>query len=219
MGEGAEEGLVRAQIHAGQVGVGGRRQRGQLAQRDDTVGTRRVRQAKQRLGLTHGRDAGPGDLLGGPGEVLDRAQLATGDREDVDGPEEGGGQEAVGGAEVGSCRSEGRHRGAGQDAVRGEARTGPIRPRPRHGGCAAAATATATAETTAQTTTTATTTSRDLSPPAEAPPPRRRRPSGPVGTVGVRLAGLAALHRGERSAGGPVGRPDTRLRFWKFLAE
>ncbi len=96
MGQGSEEGLVRAQIDAGQVGVGGRSERGELVEGGHAVGPRRVRQAKQLLGLTHGRDAGAGDLLGGPRQVLDRAQLTAGHREDVDGPEERGRQEAVG---------------------------------------------------------------------------------------------------------------------------
>ena len=62
----------------------------------------------------------------GPGEVLHRAELATGHREDVDRPEEGRGQEAVRGAEARLGRAERSGRCAGQDSVGGQALPGRL---------------------------------------------------------------------------------------------
>ena len=71
-------------------------------------------------------DARPGDLLGCSRQVLHRAQLATGHRNHVDRPEQGGGQEVVRRAEAGRGRVEGPDRGAGQDSVGGEALPGRL---------------------------------------------------------------------------------------------
>src|SRR5580704_13851064 len=96
----ADEALYGAQIDPSQGAVGGRRQRSELLQHCDALGSRRVGESEKRLGLPYRTDAGVCDLLCGAGEVLDRAELATCHREDVDRPEERRGEEAVRSAEA-----------------------------------------------------------------------------------------------------------------------
>ena len=89
-------------------------------------GSRRVGESEERLGSPYRTDAGARDLLRGAGEVLDRAQLATCHREDVDRPEERRREEAVRSAEARLGRTEGPDRCAGQDRVRGQALPGRL---------------------------------------------------------------------------------------------
>ncbi len=142
------------------------------------------------------------DLLRGLGEVLDRTELATGHGQDLDRPEEGRGQEGMGGAEA---------RGGRAERARGSAREDAIGRQPlpsrlhrsfalvdmvggdhhddggghdpehherqyRHG---------------------------DLPPPGGAPTSSSVVPLGPAGELVARSPGLAVIHRGERTASVP----------------
>ena len=97
--------------------VGGRRQRGELSQGGDAVRPSGVGQAKQCLGPVDRDGARPGDLFGRSREVLHRTQLSPRDGKDVDRPEQGRRQQAVGRTEAADCRVEGRERRPRQDAV------------------------------------------------------------------------------------------------------
>jgi hypothetical protein len=199
VGDRTDKRLVRAQIDPSQGAVGGRGQGGQLLQGGDPVGPGRVRQAEKGLGSTDRTDPDVGHLLGGAGQVLDRAELAPGDRKHVDGPEQGRRKEPVRAREVGLGRPERTDGRSGQDAVRREALSGrlhrvlpaadvvgghhhiddrchsPDHQERDHGG-------------------------GDLPSSGEPPPARRAAPLGPVREVAARVAGLAALHRRERTA-------------------
>ena len=112
---------------------------------------------------------------GRAGEVLDRAELAAGDREDVDGPQQRGRQQTVRGAEVRLGRAEGPDRARRTGCRRPRGPIAPTAPPPRHGGCARPRPATSTTTATAQTTTIATTAAVIFRPSGEAPPPRTHR--------------------------------------------
>ena len=66
----ADEALYGAQIDSRQRVVGGCRQGGELLEHRDTLGSRRVGEPEERLGLANRTDAGVCDLLCGPGQVL-----------------------------------------------------------------------------------------------------------------------------------------------------
>ena len=113
----ADEALYGAQIDPGQGAMSGSGERGELLQHRHTLGASRVGEAQERLGLADRTDAGLCDLLCGPGQVLDRAELASGHREDVDRPEHGRGQEAVRAVEARLGGTERCDRSTGQDCV------------------------------------------------------------------------------------------------------
>src|SRR5580704_4723095 len=76
-----------------------------------------MREPEQRLGSPYGSDADASDLLCGPGEILHRAQLASGHGKNVDGPEQRGRQRAMRRAEALGGSAEVPYRGSGQDFV------------------------------------------------------------------------------------------------------
>ena len=88
-GDGSDEGMGRAGIDLGQGGIGELAQQGQPVQRRDPVGAGLVGGVEDGFGLGDGGDPDVRDLGGRPGQVLDRAELATEDGEDVDGGEQG----------------------------------------------------------------------------------------------------------------------------------
>ena len=95
----------------------------------------RVREAQQCLGSADGADADVGHLLGRSRQVLHRAELATGDRKDVDRPEQGRRQQAVRAAEARLRPSGGTRRARRTGCRRPRGPAGPTARPPRRGGC------------------------------------------------------------------------------------
>ena len=93
---GPDEGLRRAGVDLGQGGVGELAEEGQASQGGDPVGAELVGGVQDDLGLGDGGDADVRDLGRRTGQVLDGAELAAEDGEDVDGGEEGRVEQGLG---------------------------------------------------------------------------------------------------------------------------